>query len=150
MQNQIQLPSYNINTKKTEKGIQVFDIIRKKYVVMTPEEEIRQRFIHFLIYEKKYPKGLLGVEVMLKIYNLTKRADIVLYNKNRGYDLLVECKAPNVSISQKTFDQITRYNMKFKANYLIVTNGINHYCCKINYEDNSYVFLKEIPEYNHI
>ncbi|NPA45356.1 MAG: type I restriction enzyme HsdR N-terminal domain-containing protein [Chlorobi bacterium] len=146
----LNLPQYNLKYKETEKGIYVFDIIRKKYILMTPEEHVRQQFIHFLIEEKKYPKGLLAIEKQLKIYKLTKRTDIVLYNKNGNVNLIVECKAPKISISQETFDQIARYNMNFKAKFLIVTNGLNHYCCKADYENNSYTFLKEIPNYTDI
>jgi len=143
----LNLPEYLIKTKQTEKGLFVFDIIRKKYILLTPEEHVRQQFIHYLINEKKYPKGLLGIEKQLKIYNLTKRTDIVLYSRNGGISIIVECKAPKINISQETFDQIARYNMNFKAEYLIVTNGINHYCCKPDYKNNTYAFLKDIPDY---
>jgi len=146
----LNLPHYNLNYKETKKGISVFDIIRKKYILMTPEEHVRQQFIHYLIDEKKYPKGLLGVEQQLKIYKLTKRTDIILYDKQGNINVIVECKAPKIKISQDTFDQIARYNMNFKANILIVTNGLNHYCCKANYENDTYTFLKEIPDYKMI
>jgi len=147
---ELNLPEYQLKYKETEKGISVFDIIRKKHILMTPEEHVRQQFIHFLINEKQYPKGLLAVETQLKIYKLTKRTDIVLYNKQGNVSVIVECKAPKINISQDTFNQIARYNMNFKAKYLIVTNGLNHYCCKANYNDNSYEFLKNIPNYIEI
>lgn len=146
----LNLPEYQLKYEETEKGISVFDIIRKKYILMTPEEHVRQQFLHFLINEKQYPKGLLAVETQLKIYKLTKRTDIILYNKQGNISIIVECKAPQIKISQNTFDQIARYNMNFKAKYLIVTNGLNHYCCKVNYESNTYKFLKEIPNHNEL
>ena len=146
----LNLPEYQLKTKETEKGISIFDIIRKKYILMTPEEHVRQQFIHFLIQEKQYPKGLLAVEKQLKIFEKTKRTDIVLYDKQGNVSIIVECKAPEVKISQDAFDQIARYNMNFKAKYLIVTNGISHYCCKPNYDDNSYTFLNDIPDYSTI
>ncbi len=143
----LNLPEYQLKIKETEKGFSVFDIIRKKYILITPEEHVRQQFIHFLIQEKQYPKGLLAVEKQLKIFDKIKRTDIVLYDKQGNVSIIVECKAPEVKISQDAFDQIARYNMNFKAKYLIVTNGISHYCCKPNYLNNSYEFLKEIPDY---
>lgn len=146
----LNLPEYKLKYKEIEKGISVFDIIRKKYIIMTPEEHVRQQFLHFLIEEKKYPKSLFGIEKQLKIYKLTKRTDIVLYDNEGKISVIVECKSPKIAISQKTFDQIARYNMNFKAKYLIVTNGLNHYCCKPNYKNNSYEFLKEIPNYEVI
>jgi len=146
----LNLPEYKLKYKETEKGLSVFDIIRKKYILLTPEEYVRQQFIHYLIQEKKYPKGLLAVERQLKIYKLTKRTDIVLHDKNGNISVIVECKAPKVKISQDVFDQIARYNMNFKAKLLIVTNGLSHYCCLPNYENNSYEFLTDIPNYTEI
>ncbi len=146
----LNLPEYQLKYEDTEKGLSVFDIIRKKYILMTPEEHVRQQFIHFLINEKQYPKGLLAVETQLKIYKLTKRTDIVLYDTQGNVSIIIECKAPKIKVSQDTFDQIARYNMNFKAKYLIVTNGLNHYCCKPNYENDTYEFLKEIPNHFEI
>jgi len=147
---QLNLPEADLKILKENKKIKVFDIIRKKYVALTPEEQVRQQFIHYLIYEKHYPKGLLAVERQLKIYDLEKRTDIVLYDTEGKPLVITECKAPSVKITQKAFDQIARYNMNFKAAYLIVTNGMKHYCCEINYKKKSYTFLKEIPEYDKI
>ena len=147
---QLNLPEANFKILQENNKTKVFDIIRKKYVALTPEEYVRQQFIHYLINEKNYPKGLLAVEKQLKIYDLEKRTDIVLYNTSGKPVVIVECKAPPVNITQKTFDQIARYNMNFKAEYLIVTNGLKHYCCKPDYENNTYEFLREIPEYETI
>lgn len=145
----LNLPEYNykIQTRNSKKYI--FDIVRKKFVALTPEEIVRQNFLHFLIFEKKFPKELLGVEVSLKLNNTDKRSDIVLYNNKGKASLLVECKAPNININQKTFNQIAVYNIKFEAKYLTVTNGMAHYCCKYD-QNGNYKFLKDIPEYSEL
>ena len=143
----LNLPEFELKKKQTEKGDFVFDIIRKKYVLFTPEEYVRQYFIRYLIDVKHYPKGLTSVEKQLEFYNLKKRTDIVMYDKKGKVEIIVECKAPGIQISQLTFDQIARYNMNFKAKYLIVTNGLQHYCCQPDYTTGTYTFLKEIPVY---
>ena len=147
---QLNLPEADLKILKEYDKLKVFDIIRKKYVILTPEEHVRQEFIHYLINEKKYPKGLLSVEKKLNVFKTEKRADIVLYNTNLKPVVIIECKAPKINITQKAFDQIARYNMNFKAGYLIVTNGLKHFCCKPDYKNNSYEFLKEIPDYKTI
>lgn len=146
----LNLPETKLKILKENNKLKIFDIIRKKYVAFTPEEQVRQEFIHYLINEKQYPKGLFSVEKQLKVFDTEKRADIVLYDTSGKPLVIVECKAPEVSITQKTFDQIARYNMTFKADYLIVTNGLKHYCCKPDYQNNTYEFLKEIPTYDKI
>ena len=125
----------------------IFDVVRKKYLLLTPEEWVRQNFIHYLNKEKKYPLGLMGVEQMVKYNSLKTRADIVMYNTEGKANIIVECKAPNVKITQDTFNQIAKYNSQLKVKYLLVTNGMNHYCCKMNYEKNEIVFLEEVPNY---
>jgi len=147
---QLNLPEAKLKILKENNKLKIFDIIRKKYVAFTPEEQVRQEFIHYLINEKQYPKGLFSVEKQLKVFDTEKRADIVLYDTSGKPLVIVECKAPEVSITQKAFDQIARYNMTFKADYLIVTNGLKHYCCKPDYQNNTYEFLKEIPTYDKI
>lgn len=146
----LNLPETKLKILKENNKLKIFDIIRKKYVAFTPEEQVRQEFIHYLINEKQYPKGLFSVEKQLKVFDTEKRADIVLYDTSGKPLVIVECKAPEVSITQKAFDQIARYNMTFKADYLIVTNGLKHYCCKPDYQNNTYEFLKEIPTYDKI
>ena len=146
----LNLPDYQLKLKNENHSIYVFDIIRKKFVLFSPEEKVRQHFIHFLINEKNYAKGLLAVETQLKIYDMVKRTDIILYDKKGDVSVIVECKAPTVNISQQTFDQIARYNMNFKAKYLIVTNGLKHYCCKPDYTKGNYEFLKDIPMYENL
>jgi hypothetical protein len=143
---QLNLPFYNISLKEENGNHFIFDDIRKKYLRLTPEEWVRQNFVKYLIDEKKYPASLIVIEKGLKLNELTKRADVLIY-KNSSPILLVECKAPTVKINQNTFDQISRYNLTFKVPYLMVTNGMSHYCCQIDFENNSYHFLEDIPEF---
>ena len=144
----LNLPTYNFKLKSNEKQTLIFDNLRKKYFVLTPEEWVRQHFVQFLIEEKKYPVSLIALEKQLVVNNLKKRTDIVIYNKQGVPDIIVECKAPHIKISQDTFDQIARYNLKLKAKYLIVTNGIEHYFCRMDFENETYIFLNDIPKYN--
>lgn len=143
----LNLPTYSFKIKSKENKLYIFDILRKKNVVLTPEEWVRQNFIQFLLQEKKYPKSLIAIEKQLKINNLIKRTDILVFAKNGLPNIIIECKAPNIKISQDTFDQIARYNLKLNANYLIVTNGLQHYYCKMDHENSNYKFLNEIPNY---
>jgi len=127
--------------------VSIFDEIRKKFILLTPEEWVRQHVVQFLLQDKKYPKSYINVEKLIKIKNLSKRYDGVVFQRNGEIFLLIECKAPEVPISQQTFDQIARYNLVLKAKYLMVTNGLNHYFCQMDFENEKYVFLKELPEY---
>ncbi|MCB0409961.1 MAG: type I restriction enzyme HsdR N-terminal domain-containing protein [Flavobacteriales bacterium] len=142
----LNLPQYPIKIKKEGGKEFIFDSIRKKYLVLTPEEWVRQNFIQYLIHDKKYPASLIAIEKGLKLNELQKRADALFYKDSKPY-VLIEFKAPNVKVTQETFEQIARYNMVFKVPYLIVSNGINHYCCQIDFETNSFEFLNEIPKY---
>ena len=144
----LNLPTYNFKLKSSENKTLIFDKFRKKYLVLTPEEWVRQHFIHFLVDEKKYPTTLIAIEKQLTINNRKKRTDILVFNNEGNHDIIVECKAPSIKITQDTFDQIARYNLKLKANYLIVTNGLEHFYCKMDFVNENYVFLKEIPDYN--
>jgi predicted type IV restriction endonuclease len=128
----------------------VFDPVRKKYVILNPEEIVRQRLILYLINQKAYPVNLMRVEQKLKGKNEFFRSDIVIYDRNGNAKMIVECKAENVKINQDVFEQISKYNMQFKVDYLLVSNGITNYICKIDYKNNSYMFLNEIPTYNDI
>ena len=143
----LNLPKVALKTKSVEGTIQVFDVIRKKYFVLTPEEWVRQHFIHYLNTEKNYPMGLMGVEKMVKYNALKTRADIVLYTTEGKAKMIVECKAPNVKITQDTFNQIAKYNFKLKVLFLVVTNGMQHFCCKMDYEKNINCFLEEVPAF---
>jgi len=143
----LNLPSFNLKIKE-EKGISyIFDQIRKKYLVLTPEEWVRQHLINFLINVKKYPGSLMRLEGGLKLNNLQKRSDILLFNKHGEKILLVECKAPSVKINQDTFDQIARYNFVHKVEWLLVSNGMQHFCCRIDYDKKTYNFVEELPAY---
>lgn len=144
---ELNLPRYNfkLNSNNDSQRTQIFDRIRKKYVVLTPEEWVRQHFVHYLIDEKKYPESLVGVEITLIYNTLKKRADIIVYNTSGIVEIIVECKSPDIKISQDTFDQAARYNLKFRSNYLVVTNGLQHYCCAMDYEKNTYQFIENIP-----
>ncbi len=144
----LNLPFYDFKLKSNEKHTLIFDNLRKKYLVLTPEEWVRQHFVRFLVDEKNYPTTLIAIEKELKINNLKKRTDIVVFNSDGVPDVLVECKSPKIKITQAAFDQIARYNLKLKANYLIVTNGLEHYFCKMDFENETYIFLKDIPNYN--
>tara|TARA_B100000768_G_C11230747_1_gene354935 strand:- start:491 stop:934 length:444 start_codon:yes stop_codon:yes gene_type:complete len=143
----LNLPTYNFKIKSNENKTLIFDIIRKKYMVLTPEEWVRQHFIAFLIEEKKYPTSLIAVEKQLTINNRKKRTDVLIFNADGKPDIIVECKAPNIKINQDTFDQIAKYNLKLKANFLIITNGLEHFYCKMDFKNETYIFLKEIPSY---
>ena len=140
----LNLPKYDFKVKLEEGKKQIFDSVRKQFVALTPEEWVRQHFIHFLHQEKGFPLGLMGVEYPLQYNGMNKRADIICFQKEGKPMLLVECKSVNVSISQKVFDQIARYNFD-EGCHIGVTNGLQHFCCEMNYEENSYLFLKEIP-----
>jgi hypothetical protein len=126
--------------------VSIFDSIRKKFILLTPEEWVRQHVIEFLLIEKKYPKSLINVEKVVKVNGMNKRYDVVVFNSDGSIFLLIECKAPEVKIDQKTFDQIARYNLILNAQYLMVTNGLNHYFCEMDFENEKYSFLKELPD----
>ena len=141
----LNLPSYNFRTRSTVGKHQIFDPIRKKFVTLTPEEWVRQHFLQFLINEKKYPASRMAVEFGLKYNSLKKRGDIVFFNKTGSPELIVECKAPKIKISQDTFDQAARYNFVLKVKYLVITNGMEHFCCLMENEAKTYQFLPDIP-----
>ncbi|WP_367752875.1 type I restriction enzyme HsdR N-terminal domain-containing protein [Flavobacterium sp. WC2430] len=138
---------YNFRFKNSENKVSIFDEIRKKFIILTPEEWVRQHVVQFLLEEKKYPKSLINVEKVLKVNGLRKRYDVVVFNTDGSILILIECKAPEIKIAQATFDQIARYNMTMKAQYLMVTNGLNHYFCQMDFENEKYQFLAELPIY---
>jgi hypothetical protein len=144
----LNLPKCNFKLKNSENKVLIFDNLRKKYLVLTPEEWVRQHFLQYLIDEKRYPASLIALEKQLVINNRKKRTDILIFNKNGTPELIVECKAPSIKITQDAFDQIARYNLKLNAHYLIVTNGLQHFYCKMDFENETYIFLKDIPSYN--
>lgn len=144
MQN-LQFPRYSFKIKSTENNYYIFDVIRKKYIMLTPEEWVRQHVVHYLIYTKSYPISYINVEKAFTINGLTKRYDVVVFNSDGSIHLLVECKKPEVAISQEVFDQIARYNLKLNANFLMVTNGLQHIYSKLDFEKQRYEFLSDIP-----
>lgn len=144
----LNFPEYSFRFKNSENKVLIFDEIRKKFVVLTPEEWVRQHVIKFLLQEKKYPKSYINVEKNIKINGLSKRYDVVVFNPNGSIFLLVECKAPEVSITQNVFDQIARYNLKLNAQHLMVTNGLNNYFCLMDFLNEKYIFLKELPNHS--
>lgn len=143
----LNFPVYSFRFKNSENKVAIFDEIRKKFILLTPEEWVRQHTVQFLLQDKKFPKSYINVEKLIKINDLSKRYDVVVFQPNGDIYLLIECKAPEVPISQNTFDQIARYNLVLKAKYLMVTNGLNHYFCQMDFENEKYIFLNELPAY---
>ncbi|MDF4203306.1 type I restriction enzyme HsdR N-terminal domain-containing protein [Maribacter sp. SA7] len=144
----LNFPSYTFRVKNSENRTLIFDVIRKKFLVLTPEEWVRQHVVQFLIQEKKYPISHINVEKQITLNGLKKRYDVVVFKPNGQLHILVECKAPEVSISQMTFDQIAQYNFKLNATYLMVTNGLSHYYCQTDLIAEKYEFMKEIPDFS--
>lgn len=143
------LPPYPFKIIDDGKTLLIFDDIRKKMVILTPEEWVRQHFVRFLIHQKKYPKSLIKLEGGLKLHGMPMRSDITVFNHSGEKILLVECKAPSIDIDQKVFDQIARYNMAYKVPLLAVSNGLKHYCCEIDFLNSRYIFLDNLPEYKN-
>lgn len=145
---ELTFPTYQFRFKNSENKLRIFDEIRKKFIILTPEEWVRQHCIRFLIEEKHFPKSLINVEKELLINDRKKRYDIVVFHPNGNINILIECKAPKVNITQQTFDQIAQYNLLLNADYLMVTNGLNHYYCIMDFENECYQFLRDLPEYS--
>jgi len=145
----LNLPPVDLKIRRQENKDYVFDRLRKQYVRLTPEEWVRQHFIHYLIQEKQYPEGFLANEVCITIGPVTRRCDTVLYDSFLQPRMIIEYKAPSVSISQKTFDQIMQYNYRLKVPWLIISNGLQHYCCRMD-EEGGAVFLREVPEWGEL
>lgn len=146
----LNLPPFEIKLKGTKQRPMIFDILRKKYLVLTPEEWVRQHFIHFLIEHKNYPAALLANEIKLTVGDKVLRADSVLYTRELKPKMIIEYKAPHIPITQKVFDQISIYNMLLHVDYLVVSNGMQHFICKMDYESKKYVFLEDIPDYDDL
>lgn len=146
----LNLPEANLQIKATTNGHRIYDRIRQKFVSLTPEEWVRQNFVEYLISCKDIPQSLIANEIGITLNSTRRRCDTVIYDLTAMPLIIVEYKSPSVEISQSTFDQIVRYNMVLHARYLIVSNGLQHYCCRINYETKSYTFLKELPPYSEL
>ena len=146
----LNLPTYEIKIAQQGNKQLIFDILRRKYVALTPEEWVRQHFVHYLIDHKGYPAGLIGNEVELNVGEKKLRCDTILYNKVAQPQMIIEYKAPQIKLQQKTFDQISAYNLLLKVDYLIVSNGMQHICCRMDYENQKYCFLEDIPNYQEL
>lgn len=147
---QLNLPPYTFNITGKEGSEMILDIIRRKFVRLTPEEWVRQNFIRYLIEEGKYPAGLIGVEIMFRLNKLIRRVDILIHDRKGKPVMIVECKEPEIKIDDKIFDQIVVYNMGLKVPYIVVTNGLLHYACKLDSEKPGYNYLNVIPLYEEL
>ncbi len=143
----LNLPSIPLRLKDEEGIVKVFDPLRDKYVALTPEEFVRQHFTAWLRDARHYPASLMANEIGIEVNGTRKRCDTVVFGNDGKPMVIVEYKAPDVTVNQAVFDQIVRYNMTLHADYLVVSNGINHYCCVMDYESGTYHFIPEIPDY---
>lgn len=146
----LNLPYANTKIVVRNEKQMVFDFLRKRFVVLTPEEWVRQQFTHFLVEHKGYPAIFIGNEITLSVGRLSRRCDSVVFNKSAEPVMIIEYKAPTVKITQKVFEQICSYNIALHAPYLTVSNGLQSYCCRIDKEANTYEFLKDIPAYGEL
>lgn len=144
----LNLPYYAAKISEKDGKRSIYDVVRQKFVALTPEEWVRQHFVNYLITEKSYPKDLIANEVSLNLNGTSKRCDTVVYNRFLTPLMVIEYKAPHIEIKQAVFDQIVRYNIIMRVKYLVVSNGINHYCCRIDYGKSTYTFINGIPEYD--
>lgn len=147
---ELKLPAFNAKIIIKDGKRNIFDPLRRKYVALTPEEWVRQHFINFLTTNKGYPKNLLANEMSIALNGTSKRCDSVLFDRNGQPLMIIEYKAPTIKITAKVFDQIARYNIVLKVKFLIVSNGLEHYCCKVDYQTNQCIFLQEIPSYKEL
>lgn len=135
-----------LKTKNLQGKPKVFDPVRSNYMSLQPEELVRQLFLHYLIYIKKVPRGMISVEKQFRLNGMLKRTDIVVYNGKTNPYLLVECKSPDITLKQQVFEQASRYNLHLKAPFFVVTNGYETYCCAIDFNNENYIFLADIPD----
>ena len=144
---ELNLPAYDVKIRGTRERPEIFDFLRHRFVALTPEEWVRQHFTHWLTTEKGYPKGLLGNEVALRCGDKTLRCDSVVYNKQTRPLMIIEYNAPAVPLTQRVFSQISAYNLLLHVDYLVVSNGLQHFCCRMDYDRQTYHFLQAIPDY---
>jgi len=147
---QLNLPGFEFKSRTVANHLQIFDPVRRKYVALTMEEWVRQHFVHYLIEHRNVPMSHIAIEKSLRVSNLAKRADIVVFKGGMKPVLVVECKAPSVDVNQEVFYQILRYNMTLRVDYLVVTNGLRHIYCKVDYEQQNAVFIEELPYYDQL
>jgi len=147
----LNLPTFQANIKKIDGMVKILDVLRQKFVALTPEEWVRQHFVHFLMEQKGYSKTLMANEVAVTLNGMSRRCDTVVYQQEGMKPrMIVEYKRPNVEITQKVFEQICRYNMVLEVEWLVVSNGMKHYCCKVDIKNGGYAFVKDIPSYEEI
>lgn len=146
----LNLPSFDAKIRKKGSGYEIFDPLRRKYLVLTAEEWVRQHFVHYLITEKRYPASLIANETSLKLNSLTRRCDTVVYNRRLEPVMIIEYKEPQVPVTQEVFDQVARYNSVLRVQHIVVSNGMQHYCYRLNHDDLSYQFLTEIPQFREL
>ena len=146
----LNLPPFDKKMMQKDGKPFIFDILRQQHVALTPEEWVRQHFVHFLISHKGFPPSLMANEVHIKLNGMSRRCDTVVYDRSLRPRVIIEYKAPTVQITQQVFDQICRYNMVLQVDYLIVSNGLAHYCCKVDNATHTYMFLKDIPSYEEV
>lgn len=146
----LNLPPYAVSVREAGDRKQIYDFLRRRWVALTPEEWVRQHFVHYLVEHKGYPKGLLGNEIELRVGEKRLRCDSLLYNRDMRPRMILEYKAPDVEVTQRVFDQISVYNMLLRVDYLMVSNGVRHFCCRMDYEKREYSFLRDIPEYERL
>ena len=145
--NELNLPPFEAKLLKESGRISIYDMLRKRYVALTPEEYVRQHFVHYLCDHLGYPEAILANEVMLSVGQKHLRCDTVAYDSNARPRMIIEYKAPNIAITQKVFNQISAYNLLLKVDLLIVSNGLTHHCCKMDYVNQNYLFIEDIPNY---
>ena len=152
MKEALNLPAFDVRLRISPKTQleEIWDTQRKRWVRLTPEEWVRQHFVHFLISEQGFPSGCIGNEMSIKVGQLEKRCDSVIFGKDGKPLMIVEYKAPTVAITQKVFNQISRYNITLQVDWLIVSNGLQHYCCRLNREQNRFVFLPQLPRFEEL
>lgn len=147
---ELNLPPAELRLSRNDNIIKVFDPLRKKHIILTPEEYVRQHFVSWLTIYLHYPMSLMANEIGICLNGTKKRCDTVVFNPDGSPMMIIEYKAPDITISQDVFDQVVRYNMTMRANYLAVSNGIKHFCCVMNYHAGTYRFLPSIPDYNDL
>jgi len=146
----LNLPSFEAKIRKKSEMQEIFDPLRRRYVALTPEEWVRQHFVHYLVNEKGYPASRIANEAAIRLNSLSRRCDTVIYNKQLEPLMILEYKEPRVEITQQVFDQVARYNSVLRVPYIVVSNGISHFCYRIDYTTQEYRFLTDIPMYNEL
>ena len=145
----LNLPPFQHQLQRRAGKVAIFDIIRRKYVALTPEEWVRQHFIHYLIHQLAYPKALISVETGLRYNQLARRSDVLVHDRSGAPFMVIECKAAAVPLLPQVFEQVAVYGQSLRARYLTVTNGLAHYCCRMDYKTGTYAFLETLPEFEN-